>query len=134
MKNKGAAWGIFSDGTIFLTIISIIGIIIMVTFYSISLVRLKEKPSKLLAITVGMLVGGAFGNLVDRLAFGYVRDFINFDFINFPVFNFADASLTIGIVLILIYFVFFFKFSDKKREKDDKNDINDKKDNEGGNE
>ena len=108
LKNYGAAWGIFQNGRVFLSIVSILGIIILITFYVLRLLRAKGRSSILLAVTMGLLIAGALGNLIDRLAFGYVRDFINFDFIRFPIFNFADVCLTFGIILILIYIFFIY--------------------------
>lgn len=53
------------------------------------------------------MLGGIIGNLVDRIAFGYVRDFISLEFINFPIFNIADIALTVGCICIVIYLIFF---------------------------
>jgi signal peptidase II len=55
-----------------------------------------------------MITGGAIGNIVDRIALGYVRDFVYFELIDFAVFNLADSFLTIGTILLLIYVIFFF--------------------------
>lgn len=52
---------------------------------------------------------GTAGNFADRVKLGYVRDMLNFDFIEFPVFNIADAALTVGATLICIYFLFVYK-------------------------
>ena len=52
-------------------------------------------------------MAGAIGNLIDRILFGYVRDFIYLKFINFPVFNIADMALTFGIILLLLYIIFY---------------------------
>ena len=109
VKNKGAAWGIMQNGTIFLSIVSLIGSLAILAFYVVRLIQAKEKSSILLAIVTGLIVGGAIGNLVDRLAFGYVRDFINFDFMNFPVFNFADSAITVGIIMFIFYLAFSFQ-------------------------
>ncbi len=116
VKNKGAAWGIFEDNTIFLIIMTFIGMAIIMTFYILRLKNAGNKSSILLAVTVGLIMGGAIGNLGDRLFLGYVRDFINFDFMNFPVFNFADIALTFGIILLVIYIIFFYS-----KETDSKN-------------
>jgi signal peptidase II len=63
------------------------------------------------------IIVGAVGNLIDRIFFGYVRDFLNFEFINFPVFNIADCSLT-----IVLYFSAFLLFS-LKLKRLAKNDL-----------
>ena len=55
-----------------------------------------------------MLVGGALGNLYDRIFLGYVRDFIKLDFMSFPVFNFADVFLNIGFALFAVWLIFIY--------------------------
>lgn len=124
VQNRGGAWGIFSDSTIFLTIISAIMFVVMVVFYVLRVRQVKEKSSIWLAVSIGLVCGGCLGNLIDRIFLGYVRDFINFQFMSFPVFNFADVALTIGMVVLVIYFLFFYskeepKKENKKEEKDD---------------
>ena len=113
VHNSGAAWGIFSGRPIFLIIISIIVIALFIAFYVLRLRKFKDKISLWLSVSLGFIAGGCFGNLIDRIAFGYVRDFINFDFMNFPVFNVADICLTVGIILLFIYFIFFYSTEEK---------------------
>lgn len=113
IHNSGAAWGIFSGRSIFLIIISIIVIALFIAFYVLRLRKFKDKISLWLSVSLGFIAGGCFGNLIDRIAFGYVRDFINFDFMNFPVFNVADICLTVGIILLFIYFIFFYSKEEK---------------------
>ena len=113
VHNSGAAWGIFSGRPIFLIIISIIVIALFIAFYVLRLRKFKDKISLWLSVSLGFIAGGCFGNLIDRIAFGYVRDFINFDFMNFPVFNVADICLTVGIILLFIYFIFFYSKEEK---------------------
>lgn len=55
---------------------------------------------------LALVLSGAIGNLIDRVALGYVRDFIAFDFMNFPVFNFADSCITVGAVLLIVSVLF----------------------------
>ena len=113
IHNSGAAWGIFSGRPIFLIIISIIVIALFIAFYVLRLRKFKDKISLWLSVSLGFIAGGCFGNLIDRIAFGYVRDFINFDFMNFPVFNVADICLAVGIILLFIYFIFFYSKEEK---------------------
>lgn len=113
VHNSGAAWGIFSGRPIFLIIISIIVIALFIAFYVLRLRKFKDKISLWLSVSLGFIAGGCFGNLIDRIAFGFVRDFINFDFMNFPVFNVADICLTVGIILLFIYFIFFYSKEEK---------------------
>lgn len=123
VHNSGAAWGIFSGRSIFLIIISIIVIALFIAFYVLRLRKFKDKISLWLSVSLGFIAGGCFGNLIDRIAFGYVRDFINFDFMNFPVFNVADICLTVGIILLFIYFIFFYSKEEKLLKTESVSDI-----------
>ena len=63
------------------------------------------KPG--LVIALSLLAAGGIGNVVDRVIFGYVVDFIEFNFIEFPVFNVADICVTVGVILLFIQVLFF---------------------------
>ncbi len=99
IKNFGAAWGIFSNGTIFLAIISIIFL-----FFAIKYVLGLKNIKYMSAISYGMLFGGVVGNLIDRLFRGHVVDFFSFQFFSydFPVFNVADCFIVVSILIIVI--------------------------------
>ncbi|MFH1446753.1 MAG: signal peptidase II [Chloroflexota bacterium] len=94
-RNTGAAFGIFqSGGTIFAVLAVIVtGIII---FYYPQL----PQEDKVARIALAMQLGGALGNLIDRLTIGYVTDFFSFG--NFPVFNVADMCITCGTAVLLL--------------------------------
>ncbi|EGQ3423620.1 signal peptidase II [Staphylococcus pseudintermedius] len=98
-RNNGAAWGILSGKMTFFYIITIIVLIALIVFY------IKEaKNNKLMQIAISLLFSGALGNFIDRVSSGEVVDFIDtviFGY-DFPIFNIADASLTIGVVLLII--------------------------------
>lgn len=134
VKNTGAAWGVLAGRSIFLILISIIILGLYLAFYIIRNKKHKCETSLVFSISVGLIAGGCLGNLVDRIVFGYVRDFINFEFISFPVFNFADISLTFGIILMIIYFFFIYSKEEKKLnkelDKDCQNAIKNKKNDE----
>lgn len=99
--NTGGAWSIFSNSTIFLIVVTIIFIVAIIIFnYNLN------KKNYFYAISMGLLLSGAVCNLFDRIKYGYVRDFINLEFINFPVFNIADIAITVGVILLVIYFLF----------------------------
>jgi len=103
--NTGAAFGIFSKSTTFLIASSAVIVICMVCID----LMLKIK-SKTYTIGFGLIMSGAIGNFIDRIALGYVRDFIMFDFWKtFPIFNFADSCIVIGAVLVCIHFIFLSK-------------------------
>lgn len=121
VHNFGAAWGIFAGNQLGLIILSIVFFIVFLLFY------IKEKKkSWLLTVSFAFLTAGCFGNLFDRLIFGYVRDFIQFAFWqSFPVFNFADVFLTVGVALFLIYLIIpIFKKKEHKKDTINKDDNN----------
>ena len=100
LENTGIAFGLFSNmeaSSIFFIIFPII-----ITFYLISLLQDKEFQSNSSQISLLLIIGGAIGNIIDRIFRGYVVDFIQFDFDIFPyVFNVADSSVTIGLLFLL---------------------------------
>ena len=63
-------------------------------------------------ITCILLAAGAIGNFIDRVRFGYVRDFIYFKIINFPVFNVADCYVTVSVIIFIILILFVYKNED----------------------
>lgn len=110
--NTGGGWSIFSDATLFLTIFSavaVIGIIVLNFFF--------KPKSWVWIISMGLILAGAIGNLIDRIAFGAVRDFIKFDFINFPIFNVADMCLCFGAILLAVYLIFIHKTEEKTKNE-----------------
>ena len=98
-RNDGAAWGILSGKMSFFFIITIIILFVLIVFY------IKEaKNNLLMQIAISLLFAGALGNFIDRVLHGEVVDFVDtyiFGY-NFPIFNVADSSLTIGVLLIII--------------------------------
>lgn len=115
--NMGAAWGMLAGKQVFLIVLTLVFLAIF-TFYYV-----KEKNKTwLLTIGFGCLYGGCIGNLYDRLGYGYVRDFIQFDFWKgFPVFNFADAFLCLGVLLFAIYLIMYFVKNSKNKDKNTQN-------------
>jgi len=104
-KNTGAAFGMFQSlGGVFTVLSFVVSGIILYYF--------PQIPSKdwLIRLSMGMLLGGAIGNLIDRLTRGYVTDFISVG--NFPVFNIADSSISVGVVIL-----FFGMWLQEKRAK-----------------
>lgn len=102
-RNAGAAFGILQNQRWFFIIITIV-ILIGVIYY---LYQMKEKKS-LLPWALALILGGAFGNFIDRVLFGEVVDFIDVKisigsfYWNFPIFNIADSALVIGVSLFII--------------------------------
>ena len=102
VKNTGAAWGIFSGNRWFLIIVTILSVFAIAKYFLLDLNVTKGEY-----IAYILLLGGIFGNLIDRILFGYVRDYLDFNFgsYNFPVFNIADAAIVIGVVIVVYQMV-----------------------------
>jgi len=100
-ENVGAAFSMLS-GKVPLLIIFSIAFIVMFVYLDVSF---KDK-SKWMVAGFSFIVGGAIGNLIDRIFLGYVRDFISFDILkNFAICNIADVFITIGCVCYVIYLI-----------------------------
>ena len=96
VKNYGAAFNILSGSRIFLSVISsIIAIVLIYTILN------KKNITNLDLLSYSFILGGTIGNGIDRITKGYVIDFINLNFIDFPVFNIADISINVGLILII---------------------------------
>ncbi|GAB6066670.1 signal peptidase II [Aquifex pyrophilus] len=102
IHNKGVAFGLFSDLPDFLRI-PILVIIPLVALF-ITLFYTLFEGNKFTALCMGLIAGGALGNLYDRVFLGQVRDFIHLHIGDYywPAFNVADASITIGIALLIL--------------------------------
>ena len=106
----------FSGSTVALIIISVI-IIALLGVY----VFASKTKNALFYVSLGLIVGGAVGNLIDRIFLGYVRDFIKLEFMNFPIFNTADCFLTVGVICLVVYYLIeVVKESKKKKEREQK--------------
>ena len=104
VRNTGAAFGIFKNQTLILAGISILVLILISIFY-----RQITNSGRIFQTGFGLIAGGTLGNLIDRLRFGYVVDFIDFHI--WPVFNTADSAITIGVILL-----FWKIFRERKNE------------------
>ena len=91
--NTGSAFGILQGMNDWLIWISVVGVFVLIMIY-----RSQPRPSNLLRLSLALQLGGAFGNLVDRLRLGWVTDFI--DIGPWPIFNLADASIVTGLILL----------------------------------
>lgn len=100
--NTGSAFGLLANQTFLVTIIGIASLLLVLLF-----LRYVSRTTALSMVSIGLIWGGAIGNLVDRLRFGYVTDFVYFrlwgDF-HWPAFNVADAAITAGIVVLIYSF------------------------------
>jgi signal peptidase II len=105
--NTGAAWGIFSNATVLLTVFS--GLMILLMIFII-----PKFHHKFLKLAFSLVLGGAVGNQIDRMFQGEVTDFIATFFWGyaFPVFNAADSAIVVGSILLLIYMIFLYDDAD----------------------
>ena len=99
VRNTGAAWSIFEGRVLGLIVVSLI--IISFIIYYIS----KNSPkNKVEVVGYSLVLGGAFGNLLDRIIYGYVVDFLDFYIFgyDYPIFNLADSFIFVGVVILAI--------------------------------
>lgn len=109
-RNTGAAWGILSGKMGFFFLVTVVVLALLVFFY------IKEaKGNYWMQIAISLLFAGALGNFIDRLLHGEVVDFVDTNIFgyDFPIFNVADSSLTVGVILVLIILLF-----DNKKQKE----------------
>lgn len=110
-RNRGAAWGML-EGQMWLFAIITTAVIIGILYYF----HKHAKGQPLFQLSLMVLLGGAVGNFIDRMVRGEVVDFVDvlIPVINyeFPIFNVADAALTVGVVLMIIFIIY-----DEKQEK-----------------
>lgn len=99
VENEGAAWSILEGKSIFLVLISILFLVFL-----ISCLRKDQRNTKINIISYGLIMGGIIGNMLDRIFYQKVIDFLSFKIFNyyFPVFNIADMAIVIGMILFIV--------------------------------
>lgn len=109
--NTGVAFSFLSGNIPFIVVMTFIVIVLMIKYvYS-------KKLSKFEFVSYGLVIGGAIGNLIDRVVYGYVIDFIDIYIFgyDYPIFNIADSCIVVGIIIIFIISI--------KEESSDRNEI-----------
>ncbi|MGI5850932.1 MAG: signal peptidase II [Clostridiales bacterium] len=101
VENRGAAFGILQNQRWFFIVLTII-VSMGIVYYIFT----QSNLDTLLRISLSMILGGAIGNLIDRIKFGYVVDMLHFTLIDFPVFNVADCFVVTGTILLALYTLF----------------------------
>ncbi len=99
LQNTGGAWSILSGSTFFLVVLAAIMLI-----FIIYMIKKEKKITTIKIFTYGILIGGIVGNMIDRIRFDYVIDYLDFNFLsyNFPVFNLADIAIVVGSIILII--------------------------------
>ena len=97
-QNTGALFGLFKDNALMFGVVSIVVIALIVAYHG------RATPSLYLTITLGLLLGGAVGNMIDRLRLGYVVDFVDVGIgsLRFYTFNVADSAISLSILLLFV--------------------------------
>jgi signal peptidase II len=110
VQNPGAAFSISFSSVLFNRIFFSVVTFVMIF---VILYMLKQSKSFWERLSYSFIIGGALGNLIDRLRLGSVTDFLDFYFFNifglerWPVFNFADSSIVVAVIMLLVYVLFF---------------------------
>jgi signal peptidase II len=103
LENRGAAFGIFQGRVYLLAAVTMVIMVVLFVMY-----QKTKKKTKLLTFSTALILTGAIGNLVDRLRYGFVVDFISWHWKNtyyFPTFNVADICITVGTGLLILYII-----------------------------
>lgn len=112
LENIGAAFSMLLGKQAFLLTLTLVFLVIANWFF----IRIPmEKHFRPLSMTILVLIAGALGNMIDRMANGYVVDFIYFSLIDFPIFNVADIYVTLSVIALIIEILFFYKEEDLRR-------------------
>ena len=109
IHNEGMAWGMLEGKRIIFIILTVVILFACFFVYSNIYNISKYAPVKYGII---VLMSGALGNMIDRIEYGYVIDFIEFDFIDFPIFNIADIYVVLS--MILLFAVLIFRYSNEE--------------------
>ncbi len=102
--NTGMAFGLLAGNKALL--IALCAVILAVIAALAVVLKIKKG---ILAVCLGMIVGGAVGNVFDRIMYGFVIDYFDFCLIDYPIFNVADCFIVVGAVLLCVYILFFDK-------------------------
>lgn len=114
VENRGAAFGLLQGKQVFFYIITVVIVVGIIVY----LVRNRKKVNRWTCVALGLLLGGAIGNMIDRIQLGYVRDMFDFRLINFWVFNVADICVVVSVIMLMIELI-----RSEKREQKNKGDI-----------
>ncbi len=100
VENRGISFGLFGGGTLPPSLLAAVALAVTLAL----VIWLRRVETRLLAAAIGLVIGGALGNVIDRFRFGAVVDFLDFhwDDFHWPAFNLADAAISVGVVVLLM--------------------------------
>ena len=98
IHNTGAAFGLFRGQSFTLTVVAVVGIVLLLLYALFIYRHFSVLDGKLGRLAIGLVLGGAVGNLIDRLHLGYVTDFIDVGI--WPAFNIADSAIVVGVIIV----------------------------------
>ncbi|MCX6004215.1 MAG: signal peptidase II [Chloroflexi bacterium] len=110
VENTGSAFGLFTNQAFLLSMVAIAGLVVVLIFF-----RYLTELGFAGGIALSFIFGGALGNLIDRLRFGQVTDFIDvrlWDMVRWPAFNVADSAITVGAIMLGVIALVTFKKED----------------------
>lgn len=99
-RNTGGAWGVLPSSNRIFIVFAIVAIVALIFAY-----HRIARNDLLVASAFSLALGGAVGNLLDRIRFGHVVDFFDVRIIKWPIFNVADSAISVGIVLLLLHYL-----------------------------
>lgn len=124
-RNRGAAFGIMQDQRWFFVVITIVVVIGVIIF----LQKIRNTGKRLLPLALGLILGGAIGNFIDRLLFGEVTDFFHFRFVfdlfgkhidyEYAIFNVADCAIVIGGILFVLDTLLVWREENKENKQNE---------------
>jgi len=112
VENRGAAFGMLQNARVFFIALTVI----VLTMLSVYMVKKRRTTAPWMRVALSFIYAGALGNLIDRAILGYVRDMFDFRLIRFYVFNVADACLTVG-ACMLVLFLLAEEFKQRSKAK-----------------
>ena len=116
VENTGAAYGMFGESTVALTIVSVLFVVAFCIYD-----YFNHSNNIFYVLGLSMIVSGALGNMIDRIFLGYVRDFISIRLFSF-VFNLADAFITFGVIFFMVYLIISIIKEQKEKKQNELGD------------
>lgn len=118
VTNSGGAWSILADHTWILTMVSLIMVVFMFKY-------MVGNRDIFVKTSLSLIISGALGNLIDRVWYGKVVDFLAFDIFgyDFPTFNVADIMVVCGTIFLCVYIIFFYDKAELRRQEQDAADV-----------